>query len=38
MGLELVQLVAFSRKAGERLVAVGPHLHFKIITISFETI
>ena len=28
-GLEPVQLVIFSRKAGERLGGVGPHLHFE---------
>ena len=38
MGLVLLQLDASSHKVGDGLVAVDPHLHLKILVISFNMI
>ena len=36
LGLVRLQLVVFFHKVGDGMVAVGPHLHSKILVISFK--
>ena len=36
LGLVRLQLVIFFHKGGDGLVAVGPHLHSKLLVINFQ--